>query len=74
MQPGDVGNRKFYEPPALRRPTTSQAALFLVGHAYIGDQGAKEMLELLFPEPASPEPPPRLAPPLARLNKSNASS
>ena len=57
MQPCDVGNRKFYEPPTLRRPTTNQAALFLVGHAYIGDQGAKEILELLFPEPVYTEPP-----------------
>jgi hypothetical protein len=50
MQFGYIGNRKFYEPPAMKTRELSQAILFLVGHAYIGDVGAKDLLELLFPE------------------------
>jgi len=56
MQPRDVGKHKPYERPTLRNPTSSQATLFLVGHAYIGDRGAKDLLELLFPEPAGRNP------------------
>ena len=56
MQPRDVGKPKPYEQPTLRKPTSSQATLFLVGHAYIGDRGATELLELLFPEPADCKP------------------
>jgi hypothetical protein len=43
-------NRIAYEQPLLRKPTSEQATLFLVGHAYIGNRGAKEMLESVFPE------------------------
>ncbi len=46
--------RKSYEPPTLRKPTWNQATLFLTGHAYIGDPGAKDLLELLFPMPFNP--------------------
>jgi hypothetical protein len=49
MQPSDLDYRKPYQPPRLRKVTSSQASLFLVGHAYIGHQGAKELLELIFP-------------------------
>ena len=49
--------RKPYEPPTLRKRTWSQATLFLTGHAYLGDHGAKELLELLFPEPTIPNTP-----------------
>lgn len=56
MQPRDVGKHQAYEKPTLRKPTSSQATLFLVGHAYIGDRGAKELLELLFPMPAESMP------------------
>jgi hypothetical protein len=52
MQPHNVDRRKCYERPTLRNLTSNQATLFLVGHAYIGDQGARELLELLFPEPS----------------------
>ena len=38
-----------YEAPLLRTLSSNQAALFLVGHAYIGHQGARDLLELLFP-------------------------
>jgi hypothetical protein len=42
---------KPYEDPVLRKLTFSQATLFLTGYAYIGEKGARELLELLFPEP-----------------------
>lgn len=40
---------KRYSPPVLQKCTLEQARLFLVGHAWIGHRGAKELLELLFP-------------------------
>jgi len=43
--------RKAYEAPILRKLTSEQATLFLVGHAYIGHRGARELLQLLFWEP-----------------------
>ena len=51
MQSPNVGKRKPYEQPILRELTSEQAVLFLVGHAYIGNQGAKELMEMLFPLP-----------------------
>jgi hypothetical protein len=42
---------KVYEPPHLRELKLEQGTLYLVGHAYIGHRGAKQLLELLFPEP-----------------------
>jgi len=44
-------NRRVYDQPLLRKLTLDQATLFLVGHAYIGHQGAKVIMELLFPMP-----------------------
>jgi hypothetical protein len=41
----------LYEPPQLRTPTSNQAILYLTGYAYLGDQGAKDLLEILFPDP-----------------------
>jgi len=35
---------------ASGKPTSEQATLFLIGHAHIGNRGAKELLELVFPE------------------------
>ena len=49
MQSPIVDGRKFYEQPIVRKLTSEQAVLFLVGHAYIGDEGAQKLLELLFP-------------------------
>jgi hypothetical protein len=46
---GNAGNRKQYDQPVLRKLRLEQAALFLVGHAYVGHHGASEILELLFP-------------------------
>jgi hypothetical protein len=51
MQSPNVVKRKPYEQPILRELTSEQAVLFLVGHAYIGNQGAKELMEMLFPLP-----------------------
>jgi len=50
----EIDTRKAYDPPILRRPTREQATLFLVGHAYIGDHGARELMQLLFWEPVRP--------------------
>jgi hypothetical protein len=47
VKASNSGTRKPYERPTLRKPTPEQATLFLVGHAYIGNQGAKELLELV---------------------------
>jgi hypothetical protein len=52
MKPSNASNHKPYQPPTFRRPTLDQATLFLVGHAYVGDQGAMQLLELIFPDPA----------------------
>jgi hypothetical protein len=44
--------KKEYSPPGLMRRSREQATLFLVGYAWIGDSGARDLLELFFPEPA----------------------
>jgi len=43
--------KKTYSAPRLMRRNPEQATLFLVGHAWIGDTGARYLLELFFPEP-----------------------
>jgi hypothetical protein len=43
-----------YSPPQLRKRTFEQVALFLTGYAWIGNQEATDLLELLFPEPEMP--------------------
>lgn len=40
-----------YHPPRVTRLTPEQAKLKLLGHLSVGDQGAKDLLDLLFPEP-----------------------
>jgi hypothetical protein len=40
-----------YHPPRLTRLTPEQAKLKLLGHLSVGDPGAKDLLDLLFPEP-----------------------
>lgn len=42
-----------YTPPRLARLTPEQAKLKLLGHLSVGEQGAKDLLDLLFSEPAS---------------------
>jgi len=44
--------KKKYQAPVARKLTPEQAKLLLVGHATVGDQGAKELMELVFPEPS----------------------
>jgi hypothetical protein len=49
--------RKPYEKPTATKLTTEQARLKLIGHAMMGDEGAKELFELMFsddPSKASP--------------------
>jgi len=59
--PDEIGNsdtspearpkpRKLYETPSVRKLTPEQAKLLLIGHVSLGDEAAKEVLELLFPE------------------------
>lgn len=43
--------RRVYLKPQIRSRTFEQVALLLTGQAWIGNQEAKELLELLFPEP-----------------------
>jgi hypothetical protein len=43
--------KKTYSPPILTKRSREQATLFLVGHAWIGDRRARDLLELFFPEP-----------------------
>jgi hypothetical protein len=40
-----------YEPPRLTKLAPEQAKLKLLGHLSLGDQGAKDLLDLLYPEP-----------------------
>jgi hypothetical protein len=40
--------RKPYEKPTVTKLTPEQAKLKLLGHASAGDQGAKDLLELMF--------------------------
>ncbi len=42
---------KTYSSPTLKRLTPEQAKLILLGHASQGDEGARELLSVLFPDP-----------------------
>lgn len=42
--------RKPYEKPTATKHAPEEAKLKLLGHAAMGDQGAKELLEMIFPE------------------------
>ena len=44
--------RKPYEKPTATRLTVEEAKLKLVDHASRGDHGAKDILEMMFPEEA----------------------
>jgi hypothetical protein len=39
---------RVYERPQLRKLTREQASLILFGHVGVGDQGAKELIEIVF--------------------------
>ncbi len=41
--------KKTYSPPKLSKLTPDQANLILLGHASCGDQGAKDLLDALYP-------------------------
>ncbi len=41
--------QKTYSPPKLNKLTPEQAKLLLLGHAGCGDQGAKDLLDVLYP-------------------------
>jgi hypothetical protein len=43
----NTGSRK-YQKPSMRQITPEQAILVLIGHATVGDQGAKELMEVVF--------------------------
>lgn len=43
--------KKPYLPPQARKLGTEQGILILVGRAWAGDKGARELLELIFPGP-----------------------
>ena len=47
--------RKTYSPPKLKKLTPEQANLILIGQASYGDQGARDLLEVLYPMPETPE-------------------
>jgi len=49
-------SKKEYQAPIVRRLSSEQAKLLLLGHASIGDQGAKDLMNLVFPEPAMSKP------------------
>ena len=42
-----------YEPPSVTKLTPEQAKLKLLGYFSLGDPGAKDLLDLLFPEPGA---------------------
>jgi hypothetical protein len=46
-----VTRKKTYSPPKLSKLTTEQANLILMGHASCGDQGARDLLDVLYPPP-----------------------
>ncbi len=43
--------KKTYCPPKLNRLTLDQANLLLIGQATCGDQGARELLNVVYPPP-----------------------
>src|SRR5690242_10658214 len=47
--PLETETRKPYALPKLSKLTTEQAKLLLLGHAIRGEQGAKDLLDALYP-------------------------
>ena len=41
---------KLDQKPTLTKLTPAQARMLIVGHASVGDQGAKDLMEVLFPD------------------------
>jgi hypothetical protein len=53
--------RKPYEKPTVTQLTPEHAKLRLLGHASMGNRGAMELLEMMFPE-AHPKTPKKAQP------------
>ena len=52
-EPGQTVHKevpKPYQKPRLRKLTPEQASLMLLGYSSVGDQGAKDLLALVFPD------------------------
>ena len=49
--PGLQTERKTYSSPRLNKLTPGQAKLLLIGQATKRDQGAKDLLDMVFPDP-----------------------
>ena len=49
------GGPKAYLKPTLRRLSAEQASLILIGHAGVGDQGAKELMDVAFKMTSTPK-------------------
>jgi hypothetical protein len=45
-----------YVAPCLTKRSLEQGRLLLLGRAWLGDVGARTLLELLYPEPEFPQP------------------
>jgi len=54
-QPTGTKLQKSYEEPALRKLKPEQAKKFLLRHANMGDQGAKDILRIVLPKGADPK-------------------
>ncbi len=52
MQSLNIHKRKPYEKPCIRQLNSEQAIRLLLEHASMGHEGAKELLDLLFPKSA----------------------
>ncbi len=50
-----------YEPPQLNRLTPEQAKLKLLGSLSVGNEGARDLLDLVFPEPVEANAPQQAA-------------
>jgi hypothetical protein len=50
----EMASHKKYEKPAMRKLTPEQGKLLFIGHASVGDQGTKDLLELMFPGHGDP--------------------
>jgi len=51
-KPKKEKRRKRYEKPTATKLTPEEAKVKLVDHARRGDQGARNLLEMMFPEEA----------------------
>jgi hypothetical protein len=52
----NVGSKKSYQKPTLKKLTSEQAKLLLIGHFSIGTEGANDLLDVIFPDPGHSQP------------------